>query len=46
MQLKSVGPRVATSDRVHQRFALQRGRLTGCEVDYDLPGVWYVHIRS
>jgi hypothetical protein len=30
MQFKSVAPRVAHSDRFHQRFALQRGRLTGC----------------
>ena len=32
MQLKSLAPRVAPSDRSHQRFALQRGRLTGCYV--------------
>ena len=30
MQFKSLAPRVAPSDRLHQRFALQRGRLTGC----------------
>ena len=32
MQFKSVTPRVAPSDRFNQRFALQRGRLTGCYV--------------